>query len=264
MSPQRQEPENRAALIDIAAKLIAESGPGALTTRNLAAEAGRSTMAVYTYFGGMTGLVREIVDEGFGRLHRYFERVEPSGDPVADMALLGRAYRHNAVTNRHVFKVMFGGSSLAGFALTEEDRQHGRYTLQSVRDCAQRCVAAGRFDRDDPMLIAHNMWFAVHGVVTLEIDAYLVPPYDADLCFESQLVNVMVGAGDCKKESAASVAASAERFKSEFDPAPLPRRYLSHAPTRRAAAKLAHDVRPTSAASSGVPCRKSSTSDVVT
>ena len=216
MSPRQRDPSNRAALIDVAAELISQAGPGALTTRRIAAEAGMSTMAVYTYFGGMTGLVREIVHEGFGRLQQFFDRVEPSGDPVADMALLGRAYRHNAVTNRHVFKVMFGGSSLAGFALSEEDRQYGRYTLASVYECAGRCVAAGRFHEEDPMLIAHAMWLAVHGTVTLEIDDYLVPPYDGERCLEAQLVSMMVGAGDDREAAEASVGASGERYKTEF------------------------------------------------
>jgi len=216
VSPRRRDPGNRAVLIDVAADLIAEAGPAALTTRRIAAEAGTSTMAVYTYFGGMSGLVREIVHEGFARLQRLFDLVEPSDDPVADMALLGRAYRHNAVTNSHVFKVMFGGASLAGFALSEEDRQHGRYTLSSVQECARRCMAAGRFQPDDPMLITHGMWLGVHGTVTLEIDGYLILPYDADLCFETQLVSVMVGAGDDREAAVASVAASGERFRSAF------------------------------------------------
>ena len=216
VSPRRLDPNNRAVLIDVAATLIAEAGPGALSTRRLAARAGTSTMAVYTYFGSMSGLVREIVHEGFRRLQRLFDLVEPSGDPVADMALLGRAYRHNAVTNRHVFEVMFGGSSLAGFALTEEDRQHGRYTLTSVNDCARRCVAAGRFRGDDPMLVAHEMWLGVHGTVTLEIGGYLTDPYDADKCFEAQLINLMTGAGDSLKDATASVAASGKRFEGTF------------------------------------------------
>ena len=129
MCPRPLDPGTRTALIDIAARLISETGPAALSTRRLAAEAGTSTMAVYTYFGSMSALVREIVHEGFARLNRLFNLVEPSGDPVADLALLGRAYRHNAVSNSHVYSVMFGGSSLAGFALSEEDRQHGRYTV---------------------------------------------------------------------------------------------------------------------------------------
>lgn len=227
MSPRRRDPDNRAALIDVAAELIAESGPAALTTRRLAAEAGTSTMAVYTHFGGMTGLVREIVHEGFARLQQLFDLVEPSHDPVADMALLGRAYRHNAVANSHVFRVMFGGASLAGFALSEEDRQYGRYTLSSVVECAQRCVAAERFRQDDPMLVTHQMWLGVHGTVTLEIDGYLVPPYDADACFEMQLISVMVGAGDDRESALASIAASDERFRSMFTVSRLPSRLPS-------------------------------------
>jgi AcrR family transcriptional regulator len=202
----------RNALIEVAAQLLASEGPKALSTRRIAAEAGTSTMAVYTYFGSMSELVREIVREGFARLQHFFERVQPTDDAVADMALLGRVYRHNAVTNPHVYSVMFGGSSLAGFDLSEADRQHGRYTLTSVIDCAHRCVEAGRFRPDDPVLAAHQMWLGVHGTVLLELGDYLIDPYDADRCFEAQLVNLMIGAGDQPKAAAGSVAESGERY----------------------------------------------------
>jgi AcrR family transcriptional regulator len=218
MSPRRLDPANRVALIDIGARLLAEEGPAALSTRRLAAEAGTSTMAVYTYFGSMSGLVREIVYEGFGRLARLFELVEPTEDPVADMASLGRAYRHNAMSNEHVFSVMFGGSSLAGFALTEEDRQYGRYTLGTVVDCAARCIASGRFRPDDPGLVAHQAWLAVHGTVTVEAGGYLIEPYDADRCFEAQLTGLMIGAGDTTELATESVAVSRKLYAERFLP----------------------------------------------
>jgi AcrR family transcriptional regulator len=212
VSPRRLNPDNRTALIDAAARLVAEGGPHSLSARRLAAEAGTSTMAVYTYFGSMSAIVREIVHDGFARLARLFDLVEPTDDPVADIALLGRVYRHNAITNRHVFEVMFGGSSLAGFALTEADRQHGRYTLATVVECAQRCVAAGRFRPGDPVLTAHHMWLGVHGTVLLDLGGYLVPPYDASVCFESQLVDLMIGSGDDPISAVTSVTASGSRF----------------------------------------------------
>lgn len=173
-------------------------------------------MAVYTHFGSMSAIVGEIVHDGFARLQQLFDMVEATADPVADMALLGRVYRYNALTNRHVFEVMFGGSSLAGFALDEEDRQHGRYTLTPVAECASRCVAAGRFRPDDPSLLAHHMWLGVHGTVTLELGGYLIKPYDADCCLETQLVSLMVGAGDAPASAEESVASSARRFGSTF------------------------------------------------
>ncbi|HLK02760.1 MAG TPA: TetR/AcrR family transcriptional regulator [Streptosporangiaceae bacterium] len=216
MSPRRQNPDSRATLIDAAARLVAEGGPSSLSARMLAKEAGTSTMAVYTYFGSMSAIVREIVHDGFARLQRLFDLVEPTDDPVADLALLGRVYRHNAITNRHVFEVMFGGSTLAGFALTEEDRQHGRYTLTTVVEAAYRCVDEGRFRPDDPVLKAHNMWLAVHGTVLLDLGGYLVAPYDANRCFESQLVSLMIAAGDDPDRAVASVAESAIRFEAQF------------------------------------------------
>jgi AcrR family transcriptional regulator len=216
MSPRRLNPGNRTVLIDAAARLVTEEGPRSLSARRLATEAGTSTMAVYTYFGSMSAIVREIVHDGFKRLQNLFDLVEPTDDPVADMALLGRVYRHNARSNRHVFQVMFGGSSLGGFALTEEDRQHGRYTLTSVIDRARQCVAAGRFREEDPALIAHHMWLGVHGTVILELGAYLVPPYDASLCFESQLISLMIGAGDDPASASRSVSISGSRFDIRF------------------------------------------------
>ena len=213
MSPRRADPSARPALIDIAARLLAEKGPQALSARQIATAAGTSTMAVYTHFGGMSGLVREIVHEGFSRLQDHMTRVEQTTDPVADMATIGRAYRHNAKANPHLYAVMFGGSKLAGFSLTEQDRHHGRYTLVNVVTCAERCIAAQRFRPGDPELIAHQMWNATHGLVLLELGEYLTAPCDADRCFEAQLIGLMVGAGDTLEAATESVARSAARFQ---------------------------------------------------
>jgi len=219
VSPRHQDPSNRTALVVAGARLIAQGGPQSLSARRLAAATGMSTMAVYTYFGNMNGIVREIAHDGFERLQSLFGLVEQTDDPVADMAMLGRVYRYNAMTNQHVFEVMFGGSNLAGFALTDEDRQHGRYTLSTVVECAHRCVAANRFAPGDPVLIAHQMWIGVHGTTVLELGRYLVPPYDGNGFLESQLASLMVGAGDISARAEASVAESLSRFSGSFGPA---------------------------------------------
>ncbi|MFC4536046.1 TetR/AcrR family transcriptional regulator [Sphaerisporangium dianthi] len=216
MSPRRTDPQTRTALVDIAAGLLAGEGPQALSARRIAAEAGSSTMTVYTNFGGMSGLVREMVHEGFARLEAYFSHVPETGDPVADMALLGRAYRHNALTNPHLYAVMFGGAAPAGFSLTAEDRQHGRYTLGTVVRCATRCIEAGRFRAGDAELVAHQLWTAVHGLVTLELGEYLIDPCNAGVVFEAQLTGLMIGAGDEFEAATRSVRESQARLAAEF------------------------------------------------
>jgi AcrR family transcriptional regulator len=217
MSPRRADPRLRSALVNIAARLLHEEGPQALTARRVAAEAGVSTMPVYTRFGTMGGLVREIVREGFARLQYFMTCVADSEDPVADMAMLGRAYRYNALVNPHLYAVMFGGPSLAVFSLSEEDRHRGRYTLVNVVRCAGRCRAAGRFRDANDELVAHHMWTATHGLVTLELGDFLISPCDADMCFEGQLISLMVGAGDTLEAATESVRFSAVRFGSEVE-----------------------------------------------
>jgi AcrR family transcriptional regulator len=216
MSPRKADPNARAVFLEIAARLLNEEGPAGLSARRVATEAGHSTMGLYTYFGGMTGLVREIVHEGFARLQNYLTSMAKTADPVADMAFLGRAYRLNALANPHLYAVMFGASSLAGFSLSEEDRQYGRYTLSYVVECANRCIVAGRFQPGDAGVVAHQMWIATHGLVTLELGGYLIDPWDATLCFENQLVSLMVGAGDAPDAARRSVATSGQRMAAEL------------------------------------------------
>jgi AcrR family transcriptional regulator len=208
MSPRRRDPKNRSALVEIGARLLAQEGPQALSTRRLAAEAGTSTMAVYTHFGGMSELVRSMVHEGFARLNSYLDGIKKTDDPVADLASLGRAYRYNAQANPHLYAVMLGGSSLGGFSLTDDDRQYGRYTLGVVVACVERCMQAGRFRAADAQIVAHQMWSAMHGLVTLELGGFLVEPYTADICYDPQLVGLMVGAGDSLEAATASVERS--------------------------------------------------------
>lgn len=208
MSPRRANPETREALVEVAARLLASDGPGSVSIRRIAADAGTSTMAIYTHFGGMKGLVREVVWEGFERLEKALTSVPSTEDPILDMAGLGRAYRTTALANPDQYAAMFGGSSLTSLELSDDDRQHGRYTLTNVVECAQRCIAAGRFRPADPAMVAHQMWFGVHGLVTLELGDYLIEPWDAESCFETLLVNLMVGAGDEFDAAVSSVAAS--------------------------------------------------------
>lgn len=213
MSPRRANPQTPTALVEAAARILAEEGPAALSTRRLAAAVGTSTMAVYTHFGGMDDLVRAMVYEGFARLHGRLTRVGVTADPVADVAALGYAYRDSALDAPHLYAVMFGSSPLGGFSLTDEDRQHGRYTLEVLVDAVNRCMAAGRFRACDVQLIAHQMWIAVHGLVTLQLGGYLIDPYDADTCFDAQLTGLMLGAGDDLESAQGSCARGREMYR---------------------------------------------------
>ncbi|MDG4796073.1 TetR/AcrR family transcriptional regulator [Micromonospora sp. WMMD1082] len=204
----RTSRDSRRELVEVAARLLAEQGPRALSARALARETGTSTMAVYTYFGGMPGLVRAVIREGFAQLAARLATVDPSDDPVADGFRLAIAYRRSAQLSPHLYAVMFGGSSIAGFELSEEDRGIGLYTLRVARDTVPRCIAAGRFRPAEPWSLARHMWCQLHGLVSLERAGYINADQPADGEFRQYLRDFAVGAGDTVERAQASVTSA--------------------------------------------------------
>ena len=166
--PERA-PDVRRRLLEAAALLLDEEGPDSLTARRLAKEAHTSTMAVYTHFGGMQSLVREIVVEGFRRFAEHVTDQSQTDDPVADLAEMAFAYRENALENPHLYSVMFGATSLGGYRLAPEEREVGRYTFTVLADAVERAMDAGRLRRTDPGAVAEQLWSAMHGFVMLEL-----------------------------------------------------------------------------------------------
>src|SRR5438045_8099919 len=79
----------------------------AVSLRRVAAEVGTSTMAVYTYFGGVDELMSEVRREGFRRLAEHLAAVTATRDPIADVVALGWAYCLNGVENPYLYRAMF-------------------------------------------------------------------------------------------------------------------------------------------------------------
>jgi AcrR family transcriptional regulator len=163
------ETDVRRRLIEVAADLLSEEGPAALSARRLARDAGTSTMAVYTHFGGMPALVRAVVAEGFARLYDRVAEVEPSDDPLADLLAAAAAYRAHALADPHLFLVMFGSASLGEYRLTEVELEVGLAAFGQLVAAVERVMDAGAIRRADPAAVAGQFWAALHGYVMIEL-----------------------------------------------------------------------------------------------
>ena len=162
----------RRRLLESAAQVLGEEGPAALSTRRLAREAGTSTMAVYTHFGGMPALVREIVAEGFARLYDRVTAVEPSDDALDDLRRMAVAYRAHALAHPHIYAVMFGSASLGGYRLHDEELDVGLTAFGQLVAATERAMALGQLRCDDPASVAGQFWSALHGYVMLELSGF--------------------------------------------------------------------------------------------
>jgi AcrR family transcriptional regulator len=155
-----KNPAVRTALIERAAQMLRAREP--VTLRSVVAGTGLSTMAVYTYFGGMDGLWRAMRQEGFTRLAAKLDAVALTADPVRDLATLGAAYVSNALANPDLYRVMFD----AGFDL--ENPAAADEALHSLVRAVERAGEVGRFRPDvDPLALATQTWTVGHGLVSL-------------------------------------------------------------------------------------------------
>jgi AcrR family transcriptional regulator len=174
VNPPKPAALDAAALVDVAARLLVEEGPAKLSLRRLAAEAGTSTMAVYTRFGDKGRLLAAMHGEGFRRLGAALHAVPHTGDPVADLYAMGLAYREAALASRHLYSLMFG-RPLAELSEDEQAQAVARAAYAPLIDGVRRCQEAGAMTADDAERIALHLWSTAHGMVSLELNDQLPP-----------------------------------------------------------------------------------------
>jgi AcrR family transcriptional regulator len=171
VSPKVADPHLRTVLVETAARIVATEGRSALSLRRLAGAVGTSTMAVYTHFGSMAELHREVRREGFARLRAHLAAVEPTRNPLSDLGLLGWAYYRSATASPDLYRAMFmdppADPSEAGVGID---------TFEVLVKVVARCVDAGCFPKapvGDPSDLAVELWALNHGLVSLQLSGLL-------------------------------------------------------------------------------------------
>lgn len=187
VNPSRPPAVEASTLVDVAARLLVEEGPDKLSLRRLAAEAGTSTMAVYTRFGDKGRLLAATHREGFLRLGAALDAVPRTSDPVADLFAMGVAYRDVALAGRHLYHLMFG-RPLAQLSEDEQAQAVARAAYDPLIEGVRRCQEAGAMTSGDAERIALHLWSTAHGMVSLELNDQLPPSPEApDRLYEQAL-----------------------------------------------------------------------------
>ncbi|WP_229075578.1 TetR/AcrR family transcriptional regulator [Actinoplanes sp. DH11] len=191
MSPRAADPHIRTLLVEAAARILAEEGPAALTSRRLAIDIGTSTMTVFSRFRNMAELHSAVREEGFSRLNSRIDELPATDDPVADLVATGSVFFASGVDNPHLYRAMFLDPP------PEEDAL-GAGTYERLLDLVRRCLAAGRFtDGQDNLapVWAAQLWSMRHGMVTMTVSGML-PSEQARFVLDDMTFRLLVGYGD--------------------------------------------------------------------
>lgn len=178
-------------LVEAAARVLAEEGPAALTSRRLAAEIGSSTMVVFSRFQNMAEIRWAVREEGFVRLNARLDALPASDDPVADLVAAGVVFFASGVANPHLYRAMF-------LDRAPPDDNLGAGTFERLVALVRRCVTAGRFPAAQESLVpvwAAQLWSMRHGMVTMTV-AELLPDEQARFVLDDMTFRLLVGYGD--------------------------------------------------------------------
>lgn len=184
VQPDRSErrPASPEQLLDAARAIFVAEGLPGLSVRRVAEQAGCTTMAVYSRFGGKPGIVTALFDEGFTRLAEAQAEVPVHLSPTARIVALCRAYRDTAHRFPHHYDLMLGRFR-GEFEPGRESAEKALATLEPLVAAAEFLVggAPGSTTLTDRASyaesVARKLFALSHGWVSLELAGML--PGDA-------------------------------------------------------------------------------------
>ncbi|MFC4627443.1 TetR/AcrR family transcriptional regulator [Promicromonospora alba] len=99
---------HRARIITAAARLLAESGREAVSTRAVSAAAGVQAPTIYRLFGDKQGLLDAVAADGFAAYLDEKADLKPSGDPVEDLRAAWDLNIGFGLANPALYALMYG------------------------------------------------------------------------------------------------------------------------------------------------------------
>jgi AcrR family transcriptional regulator len=167
--PDTDADEATRQLLEAARQLLERDGPGALTVRAIAAQAGTSTMAVYSRFGGKDAVLQALYAHGFDILRRHLDGVPEAGSGRDAIVELARAYRRFALENPGLYRFMFE-TPLPGFDPSLQRRWESlQETFAVLVDAVTRFIDEALAGEGDANVVSLLVWCTAHGHLSLEL-----------------------------------------------------------------------------------------------
>ena len=177
-------------LVAAADAVLVRDGPGGVTVRAVATQAGIAPMGVYNRLGGKDGLVDALLIRGFDRLRAALAQGDESDQPER-LRSSGLRYRRFALENRHYYAIMFEAAIPHEFG-SPEVAEHAAAAFGELVRNIEMAAAAGGIAAPDPREVAQQIWSSVHGAVALELKGLVLTP-DPEATYRATLQTLLRG-----------------------------------------------------------------------
>lgn len=164
-----QRQQLRSAILGAAADLLADQGFDAMSVRAIAGRVGASTKVIYSHFGGKSGIVEALYQDGFARLAADVRAAGSVEGSVSKRILsIAEAYRSFAVGSPAVYELMFGPRVRELLPLPEH-RDPVLGASRVIHELLQRGQEEGSIRPGDAHVQTKFIWSALHATVSLEL-----------------------------------------------------------------------------------------------
>ncbi len=184
-------------VLDAADRLVVEAGPGAITIRRLAAQAGVAPMSIYNRFNDKAGVLQALFTRGFTELHRHTGAPELRGtglsaaESVDRLRIAGRSYRSFARRSPGTYSLMFDRAA-GEFEPNSDGIEAAARSFNALVDIVAQAQQAGGLVGGSPAELAQRIWASIHGAVSLELRSICFVD-DTDAHFEALLETLIIG-----------------------------------------------------------------------
>ncbi|WP_045118690.1 TetR/AcrR family transcriptional regulator [Haliangium ochraceum] len=152
----------RTRLAEVALRIVDSEGPDACSLRRVAADAGISRTTPYTYFASKDELLDAVRSAALHALSDACEAALAEAGTVAErLAAVGHAYVQFALARPHLYDLIFAAHAGG----PEHERAIERY--RRLAESPLREAFAQGLVTLAPTRLAHVLWSATHGLITL-------------------------------------------------------------------------------------------------
>jgi len=197
--PRGQGHERRPEILAAAKALFVAEGYEGFTTRKLAARVGLSQTGLYVYFGSKEEIFDALCRQSFARLADAFREVLATTDEgFGRLRALGHAYVDFGLGHPDEYRLTFmDGPGLLKSAEHDSmpmDRQGlVNQVFLMIWDTLRALRDAGALRPVDLAHATHNVWFALHGLVSIFIARPRFPKASREELVEALLDDLIEG-----------------------------------------------------------------------
>jgi AcrR family transcriptional regulator len=146
--------------------LFVERGPGAVSMRAVARQAGVTAMAIYRHFENRPALLQAVLEQGFAIFLGYLQRALAQPTPWERLWHAGDQYLAFALEHPRDYALLF---------MEPDEDRHGKgpriwqeaATFRFLVDRIRECVDCSVLGAGDPEQLATTVWAQCHGLVSL-------------------------------------------------------------------------------------------------